>query len=81
MAKKILQGVVVSMKMQGTAVVRVERKFRHSLYKKVLKKHKNYKVSIGEFKLKKNDLVKIEETRPLSKDKHFRIIKVFKKNK
>ncbi len=71
---KVFTGVVVSTKMQKTVVVRVERKFRHPLYKKVVKKHKKFKAHNEKFDLKEGDIVKIRETRPISKEKHFEVI-------
>lgn len=71
---KILAGVVVSTKMQKTIVVKVERRFRHPLYKKTIVKHKKYKVHNENLKLKEGDMVKIRETRPISKDKHFIVV-------
>ena len=71
---KIFIGEVVSTKMQKTVVVRVERKFRHPLYKKVIKRHKKFKAHNEKFDLKEGDLVKIKETRPISKTKHFEVI-------
>jgi len=59
--------------MQKTVVVKVERKFRHPLYEKVITRHKKYKAHNEEFKLKEGDMVKIIETRPISKDKHFKV--------
>lgn len=77
--KKILQGEVVSNKMTKTVVVRVERKTRHPIYQKVIIRHKKYKAHNEEMKLEIGDIVKIEETRPISKDKHFRVIKKLNK--
>jgi len=71
---KIFSGTVVSTKMQKTVVVKVERKFQHSLYKKIITRNKKYKVHNDDLKLKEGDKVKIKETRPLSKEKHFRVI-------
>lgn len=77
---KILIGEVTSTKMQKTVVVRVERKFRHPLYRKVIIRHKKYKAHNESMELVVGDVVKIEETRPISKDKHFKVIeKVTKK--
>jgi small subunit ribosomal protein S17 len=70
---KTLIGKVVSTKMQKTVVVKVERKFRHPLYEKVITRHKKYKAHNEELKLKEGDMVKIIETRPISKDKHFKV--------
>lgn len=71
---KIHIGTVVSLKMQNTAIVAVERRTVHPLYKKVLKKRKKYKVDTGSETLSVGDKVKIVETKPISKDKHFRIL-------
>ena len=77
--KKILIGKVVSVKMIKTVVVMVERKFRHSVYHKVIVRHKKYKAHNEKFDLKLDDVVKIEETKPISKDKHFIVIEKLKK--
>jgi small subunit ribosomal protein S17 len=71
---KIFKGKVVSTKMQKTVVVEVERVFRHPLYKKVIHRHKKYKAHNDRFTLNDGNLVKIKETRPISKDKHFVVI-------
>lgn len=76
---KILIGEVISTKMQKTVVVRVERKFRQPLYKKVITRHKKYKVHYENLDLKEGNMVKIKETRPISKDKHFIVIEKVKK--
>ena len=76
---KILTGKVVSTKMQKTIVVKVERKFRHPLYEKVVTYHKKYKAHNKDFDLKEGDVVKIIETRPISKDKHFQVIEKLSK--
>ncbi len=72
--KKILTGKVVSMKMIKTVVVMVERKFRHPVYHKVIVRHKKYKAHNEKLDLKLGDIVKIEETKPISKDKHFVVV-------
>lgn len=71
---KIFSGKVVSSKMQKTVVVLVERKFRHPLYKKVINRHKRYKVHNEKLELKEGDLVRIKEIRPISKEKHFIVV-------
>jgi small subunit ribosomal protein S17 len=79
MAKgKILEGVVVSDKMDKTITVLVKGKLAHQLYKKSLAKRKKYKVHDEEEKAKIGDRVKIIETRPCSKDKHFRLLEILK---
>jgi small subunit ribosomal protein S17 len=77
--KKTLIGTVVSTKMTKTIVVKVERKFRHAVYHKVIIRHKKYKVHNENFELIDGDMVKIEETKPISKDKHFIVIEKLKK--
>jgi len=72
--KKILIGKIVSVKMTKTVVVMVERKFRHSVYHKVIVRHKKYKAHNEKLDLKLDDVVKIQETKPISKDKHFIVI-------
>lgn len=72
------QGVVVSDKMDKTAVVRVERLIKHPLYKKYYKRHKKFKAHNPGNKYKVGDKVVIRETRPLSKQKRWVIIKKIK---
>lgn len=71
----ILKGVVVSDKMDKTVVVSVTRFVKHPLYGKFYKVSKKYKAHDEENKYKVGDNVEIAETRPISKDKHFRVIK------
>ncbi len=67
----ILKGVIVSDKMDKTVVVSVSRFIKHPLYGKFYKVSKKYKAHDAENKYKVGDKVEIEETRPISKDKHF----------
>jgi small subunit ribosomal protein S17 len=71
---KILKGVVVGDKMDKTVVVSVTRFVEHPKYGKRIKKNKTYKAHDENNSKKVGDLVEIEETRPISKDKHFKII-------
>ena len=74
MPKRILQGTVVSDKNDKTVVVKVERRFTHPLYKKTVRRSKNYKAH-DEANVKKiGDRVSIEESRPISKDKRWIVI-------
>lgn len=75
MPKKRITGQVVSNKMQKTLVVEVERIKVHPKYKRRYKLHKRYKAhnEKGEYNL--GDKVLIEECRPISKDKHWIVIK------
>jgi small subunit ribosomal protein S17 len=72
MPKKVLTGVVVSDKMQKTVTVLVERQFPHPLYGKVIKRSKKYLAHDPEGKYKVGDVVEIIESRPISKRKRFR---------
>jgi len=69
--KKKLQGEVISMKAADTLTVRVERKFAHSLYKKIITKHKKYLVHYTGKDIKIGDKISIEEGKPMSKRKNF----------
>lgn len=71
---KILKGVVVSDKMDKTVVVLVSRFVEHKKYGKRIKKTKKYKAHDEENSKKVGDIVEIEETRPISKDKKFKVI-------
>ena len=72
-------GVVVSDKMDKSIVVAVQSKYRHPLYKKILKKVKRFKVHDGDNKCVIGDTVRISETRPLSKTKRWRLLEIIKK--
>lgn len=76
--KKTFEGVIVSVKMQRTAVVRITRKFPHPLYKKLIKKDSKINVDIATFTPIVGNMVKIVETKPISKTKHFKILEVIK---
>lgn len=71
--KKRFKGTVVSDKMDKSVIVEVKRSWRHPLYKKVLKTGKRYLVD-NRMDAKEGDKVIIEECRPLSKRKHFKIV-------
>ena len=67
MPKRTLQGVVVSDKQSKTVVVKVERRFTHPLYKKTIRRSKNYHAHDENNEFKEGDIVWIEESKPLSK--------------
>jgi len=71
---KILSGIVVSNKMKDTIVVSVERYEKHPKYGKFIKRRKKFKVHDTGNTAKVGDKVEILETRPISKDKHFKLI-------
>lgn len=76
--QKMFEGKVVSSKMQNTAVVEVFRRKPHPLYKSLLKRSTKFKVETGGYSVNVGDKVKIIETRPISKDKYFKIMEVIK---
>ena len=69
MPKRVMQGTVVSDKNDKTVVVRVERRFTHPVMKKTVRMTKNYKAHDENNACKVGDIVQIEESRPISKDK------------
>ncbi len=77
--RKIRVGEVVSNKMDKTISVKVERKTSHPLYKRVIKKSKTFKAHDENNECQEGDIVKIMETRPLSKTKRWRVIEIVKK--
>jgi len=74
--KRVLQGQVVSDKMDKTIVVKVERVFRHPYFDKVLKRHKKYKVHDEQEIAQPGDIVEFSEGRPLSKTKYMYLTRV-----
>ena len=74
--RRTKEGLVVSNKMEKTVVVEIERTFRHPLYGKVIRRVKRIKAHDEEKACTVGDRVQIMETRPISKDKHFRVLEV-----
>ncbi len=72
--RKVLIGTVVSVKMDKTAVVAVERRFPHPLYHKIIRSTKRYKAHDPNNAAVLGDIVRIVETRPISKEKRWRIM-------
>ncbi len=79
--RKIRTGAVVSDKMDKTATVEIESYYRHPLYKKILRKTKKLKVDDPQNALVTGDVVRLSETRPVSKTKRWRIVEVVRKAK
>lgn len=77
--RKEFTGTVISDKMQKTIIVRVTRMSKHPKYGRIIKKYNKFKVHDEKNTAKIGDIVRIEETRPLSKDKRFRLIEILKK--
>jgi len=74
--RKTREGVVVSDRQDKTIIVEVTRRTPHPLYKKVVKSSKKYYAHDEENKAKTGDKVRIAETRPLSKTKHWRLLEI-----
>ncbi|MDP7101321.1 MAG: 30S ribosomal protein S17 [Rhodospirillales bacterium] len=74
MSKRIMQGVVVSDKMDKTVVVNVERRTQHPLYKKFIRRSKKYVAHDEGNTYKEGDVVQIQECRPISKRKTWEVI-------
>ena len=77
--KKTKTGVVVSSKMDKTVVVAVERRLRHPVYGKVVRKTPHFYAHDDRNECGEGDLVRIAETRPLSKLKRWRVVEIVKK--
>jgi len=78
--RKERTGEVISDKMNKTIVVRVERRFRHPKFKKVVTSYKKFYAHDEKREAKVGDRVLIAETRPLSKTKSWRLVQVVEKN-
>ncbi|NLJ86239.1 MAG: 30S ribosomal protein S17 [Firmicutes bacterium] len=79
--RKTRIGMVVSDKMDKTVVVQVERRVQHPLYGRYIKRRTKFKAHDESNTVAVGDLVRIMETRPLSKDKRWRVIEVVEKAK
>lgn len=75
---KTRAGVVVSNKMKKTVVVKIERKFRHPVYQKVVRENTKFKAHDEDGVCQVGDMVEIMETRPLSRDKRWRVVRRIK---
>ena len=78
-ARKVRSGYVVSDKMQKTIVVELEDRKQHALYGKILRTNSKVKAHDENEEAGIGDRVRIAECRPLSKDKHFRLIEIIEK--
>jgi small subunit ribosomal protein S17 len=74
MPKRILVGTVVSDKTDKTVVVRVERKVKHPMYGKIIRRTKKYHAHDEDNTFKAGETVRIEETRPISKLKTWKVL-------
>jgi small subunit ribosomal protein S17 len=76
--RKVREGVVVSDKMDKTVVVLVERLVQHAVYKKYVRQRKKYKAHDPDNRCRIGDQVSIVETRPLSREKRWRVQNIIK---
>jgi small subunit ribosomal protein S17 len=74
MPKRVLQGVVISSKADKTVTVKVERQFKHPIYKKFVKVSKKYAAHDSENRYQEGDKVSIIESRPISKTKTWIVV-------
>lgn len=74
MPKRVLQGVVVSDKMEKTVVVRVDRRVSHPIYKKTIERSAKYKAHDEKKQFKVGDVVSIIESAPISKTKKWQVV-------
>ena len=74
MPKRVLQGVVVSDKMEKTVVVRVDRRVSHPIYKKTIQKSKKYAAHDEKGQFKMGDKVSIIESAPISKTRRWQVV-------
>ena len=77
--RKVMVGKVVSDKMDKTVVVAVETSVRHKMYNKIVKRTYKLKAHDESNECKVGDTVKVMETRPLSKDKRWRVVEIMEK--
>lgn len=75
---KTLQGIITSLKADKTATVTVTRKWQHPLYKKYVKRSKKFATHYENMELELGQTVLIEETKPISKTKRFKVTEVVK---
>jgi small subunit ribosomal protein S17 len=78
-ARKVRVGVVVSDKMQKTVVVRIDRRVAHARYGKMVTRSATVKAHDEQNAARTGDMVRIMETRPLSKDKRWRVVEIVQK--
>ena len=79
--KKVRIGKVVSDKMDKTVVILCERQFAHPVYKKIIKRKSKFKAHDEANECREGDTVRIMETRPVSKDKYWRVVEILERQK
>ena len=76
---RLKKAVVLSRNMDKTAVVFIEGVFKHPFYKKLVRKRSKFKIHDPKNETNKGDTILIAETKPISADKHWRLVKILKK--
>ena len=76
---RVKTAIVISRKMDKTAVVSIERLVKHPLYQKLVRKRSKFKIHDPKNETHKGDVVLISETRPISAEKHWKLVKILKK--
>jgi len=79
--KRLITGVVISDKMEKTVIVRTERLVKHQVFKKYIRRHVKYKAHDERNECKAGDRVLIIESRPISRDKRWRVREILEKAK
>jgi small subunit ribosomal protein S17 len=79
--KRLITGIVVSDKMEKTIIVRTERLVKHQVFKKYIRRHVKYKAHDERNECKAGDRVLIIESRPISRDKRWRVREILEKAK
>lgn len=79
MSKKTFTGKIISDKMTGTVIVAIERKVAHPRYGKLLKRTQKLMADKNNMEVYVRDTVVVEEIKPMSKNKNFKVIKIVKK--
>lgn len=77
--RKVLTGKVVSNKMEKTVVVAVESRVKHPIYQRIIRRTRKFKAHDAENSCRMGDRVKLMETRPLSKEKRWRVIEILER--
>jgi small subunit ribosomal protein S17 len=78
--RKIITGKVVSNKMEKTVVVAVESRVKHPLYQRIIRRTRKFKAHDAENSCNIGDKVKLVETRPLSKEKRWRVVEILERS-
>lgn len=76
--RKVRTGVVISDKMQKTIIVKVMSLAKHPYYSRIIKKYNKFKAHDENNKAKVGNLVRIQETRPISKDKRWKLLEIIR---